>query len=211
MKLVYLHATFECCAATCCNKVNQESDGQIDVFKMFLSSKQFQPFKNEFLLHPWRKHKYYCSRCSWMVSLLIKCLRVSWMGVLSAMEAAWIGTRCGVPTHCPHSISRAGTLLFLLSILGTSGSLLLEFLTSLTGQSRELTANWLWRIMVLQAPPFSSACPVPKETIGVFCLWPQCPSHLAQSLTAAHIYQAWKWSHSPKQMTPFSTYVTGIG
>lgn len=146
-----------------------------------------------------------------MVSLLIKCPRVSWKGVLSAMGAAWIGTRCGVPTHCFHSTSRAGTSLFLLSILGTSRSLLLEFLTSLTDQSWELTANWLWRVTILQAPPFSSVCPVPKETTGFYCPWPQCPSHLTQSLRAARVYQAWKWSHSPKQMTPFSTYVAGIG
>lgn len=80
------------------NYVNKESNEQIDVFKVFFIFKTISTIKKESLPHTWRKHKYCCPRCSWMLSLLIKHLRVSRMGASSAKGAAGSAPRCGVPT-----------------------------------------------------------------------------------------------------------------
>lgn len=94
---------------------------------------------------------------------------------------------------------------------GTSKCLLPEFCTNRTDQSRELTANWLWSVTVLQVSLFPVCVLYLRRPWGFTAHDLSASVHLMPSHRATPIYQAWKWSRSPEQMIPFSTYGAGIG
>jgi len=115
-----------------CNLINEESNEQIEVFEIFFIFETVQLLKMNF--HPTVGKNINIvvqdsAECFLFINYFgvfdgcVKCHKHSWDRHPSAVS----------PLHHPLYIGRAGTLLSLLSILGTSKCPLLEILTSRTG------------------------------------------------------------------------------
>lgn len=132
-----------------CRHVNEESNEQIDVFRVFFIFQTLSTIKNEFSLHTWRKYEYFCPWCSWMLSAH----RASW-SLLEGSSSAWICTPVWGPALTLPS--QPGWDIAVPALSPVQSKRPLEILTCPTGQSWELTASCLCNAMVSEASPFSS-------------------------------------------------------